>query len=190
MPNYSFISWSSTDVPGLAKWDIICTPKYQGGLGIENLEVKNICLLSKWLYKLSLETDAMWAQILCNKYLQSKTLSQVTVRPADSPFWKGLVRVKASFFNRTKFVVGNGTSTRFWEDTCLGETPLAILYSSLYSIVQRIDAYVATVLQSNPLNIQFMRMLVGQRWELWLHLMRIDGCPTLPTARSITPEIS
>ena len=75
----------------LAKWDIICRPKDQGGVGIENLEVKNRCLLSKWLYKLSVETDATWARILRNKYLQSKTLSQVTVRPTDSPFWKGLM---------------------------------------------------------------------------------------------------
>ena len=93
----------------LAKWDIICRPKDQGGLGIENLEVKNRCLLSKWLWKLSSETEAMWAQILRSKYLQTKSLSQVTVRPTDSPFWKGLIKVKQSLFNRTKFVIGNGT---------------------------------------------------------------------------------
>ena len=137
----------------LAKWDIICRPKDQGGLGIENLEVKNRCLLSKWLFKLSVETEATWAQILRNKYPHSRTLAQVTVRPTDSPFWKGLLRVKSVFFNRTKFIVGNGTTTRFWEDTWLGETPIAIQYPSLYSIVQRTDAYVATVLQSIPLNI-------------------------------------
>ena len=151
---------------------MICRPKDQEGLRIENLEVKNRCLLSKWLYKLSVETEATWAQILRNKYLHSKTLSQVTVRPTDSPFWKGLMRVKSVFFNRTKFVVGNGTSTRFWEDTWLGETPLALQYPSLYNIVQRRDAYVATVLQSNPLNIQFRRTLVGNCWEAWLHLVR------------------
>uniref|UniRef100_A0A452Z2C2 Reverse transcriptase zinc-binding domain-containing protein n=1 Tax=Aegilops tauschii subsp. strangulata TaxID=200361 RepID=A0A452Z2C2_AEGTS len=33
-------------------------------------------------------------------------------------------------------------------------------------------AYVATVLQSIPLNIQFRRTLVGNRWEAWLHLVR------------------
>jgi hypothetical protein len=134
--------------------------------------VKNRCLLSKWLYKLSVETDAIRAQILRNKYLQSKTLSQMTVRPTDSPFWKGLMRVKSVFFNRTKFVVGNGTTTRFWKDTWLGETPLALEYPFLYNIVQRRDAYVATVLQSNPLNIQFRRTLAGNRWEVWLHLVR------------------
>ena len=48
--------WQSDDPKRkyrLAKWDIICRPKDQRGLGIKNLEVKNICLLSKWLSKLS-----------------------------------------------------------------------------------------------------------------------------------------
>jgi hypothetical protein len=36
----------------LTKWDIICQPKDQGGLGIINIEIQNKCLLSKWLFKL------------------------------------------------------------------------------------------------------------------------------------------
>jgi hypothetical protein len=111
------------------------SPKDQGGLGIENLEVKNRCLLSKWLFKLSIETEATWPQLLRNKYVHSKTLSQVIVRPTDSPFWKGLMRVKSLFFNRTWFIVGNGTTTRFWENTWLGDTSLALQYPSLYNIV-------------------------------------------------------
>uniref|UniRef100_A0A453N585 Reverse transcriptase zinc-binding domain-containing protein n=1 Tax=Aegilops tauschii subsp. strangulata TaxID=200361 RepID=A0A453N585_AEGTS len=78
----------------------------------------------------------MWAPILRNKYLQSKTLAQVTMRPTDSPFWKGLMRTKDLFLRRVKFLVGNGMSTRFWEDAWLGETPLTIQYPTLYNIVQ------------------------------------------------------
>ena len=81
------------------------------------------------------------------------------------------MRVKSAFFNRTKFIIGNGTTTRYWEDTWLGDTPLALQYPSLYSIVQRRDAYVATILQSIPLNIHFRSTLVGIGWEAWLHLV-------------------
>jgi hypothetical protein len=59
----------------LAKWDIICPPKDQRGLGIRDLEVKNVALLSKRLYKL-LTTYGMWQQMLRNKYLGSQPLSQ------------------------------------------------------------------------------------------------------------------
>ena len=75
------------------------------------------------------------------------------------------MRVKAAFFNRTKFIVGDGNTTRFWENTWLGETPLALQYPSLYHIVQRHDALVATIMQSVPLNLLFRRVLFGDRWE-------------------------
>ena len=50
----------------LAKRDILCQPKEQGGLGRQNLELKNIALLSKWLYRL-LTTDDTLQQVLRNK---------------------------------------------------------------------------------------------------------------------------
>ena len=49
---------------------------------------------------------------------------------------------------------------------------MALQYPTLYRIVQRRDALVATIMQSIPLNIQFRRVLVGDRWEAWLHLVR------------------
>ena len=36
----------------LTKWNIICRPKDQGGLGVEVLELKNKSLLCKWLFKI------------------------------------------------------------------------------------------------------------------------------------------
>uniref|UniRef100_A0A8I6WC46 Reverse transcriptase zinc-binding domain-containing protein n=1 Tax=Hordeum vulgare subsp. vulgare TaxID=112509 RepID=A0A8I6WC46_HORVV len=114
----------------------------------------------------------MWIQILRNKYLTSKTLAQATIRHNDSPFWKGLMRIKINFFKRAKFILGDGTSTRFWEDTWLGDSPLALQYPMLYNITQRKQDYVSTVLQSIPINMHFRRALVGARWEAWTHLVR------------------
>jgi hypothetical protein len=151
----------------LTKWNIVCRPKDQGGLGIEVLELKNKCLLSKWLFKL-LNEEGVWQELLHNKYLRNKTLSAVQSKPTDSPFWKGLMRVKEEFFNRGFFKVGNGMSTRFWEDTWLGKTPLATQYPSLYNIVRHKNVTVAHVLAQTPLNISFRRMLLGNRWTLWL----------------------
>jgi hypothetical protein len=52
-------------------------------LGIEILELENKYLLSKWLFKLITEKGT-WQQLLHNKYLKNKTLSQVKVKPTDS----------------------------------------------------------------------------------------------------------
>ena len=118
----------------LTKWDIICRPKDQGGLGVENLELKNKCLLSKWLFKLMNE-QGVWQELIYNKYIKDKTLSQVSAKPTDSPFWKGLMKVKDDFFQRGSMEVGNGLNTRFWEDSWLKDEPLSVQYPSLYGIV-------------------------------------------------------
>jgi hypothetical protein len=60
----------------LAKWSILNKPSCVGGLGILDLDVQNICLLSKWLYKL-LNENGVWQSMIKKKYLQNKPLSQV-----------------------------------------------------------------------------------------------------------------
>lgn len=77
----------------LTKWNIICRPIEQGGLVIEVLELKNKCLLSKWIFKL-LNEEGVWQELQHNKYLNNKTLSKVEAKPTDSPFWKGLMRLR------------------------------------------------------------------------------------------------
>jgi hypothetical protein len=66
-------------------------------------------------------------------------------KPNDSPFWKGLMKVKDDFFTRGFLKVGNGECTRFWEDTWLGDKPLAQQYPSLFSIAQCKQVTVANV---------------------------------------------
>jgi hypothetical protein len=107
----------------LAKWSILCKPKDQGGLGIWDLDIQNTALLSKWLYKL-LTTDGIWQQLIHNKYLGSKPLSQAFWKLGDSHFWAGLMKVKSDFLRFGTFLIKNGAQIRFWENQWLGTSPL------------------------------------------------------------------
>jgi hypothetical protein len=44
---------------------------------------------------------------LHNKYLLGNTLSHVQVKPTNTLFWKGIMRVKEDFFQHGSFVVGD-----------------------------------------------------------------------------------
>jgi hypothetical protein len=123
------------------------------------------------LYKL-LNEEGVWQEILHNKYLKNKTLSQVTAKPTDSPFWKGLMGVKEDFFSWGSFSVGNGQQVRFWEDTWLGDAPLASQYPSLYNIVRRKNVLVSDVLINTPLNLEFRRALIENKWAVWITLVQ------------------
>jgi hypothetical protein len=101
-----------------------------------------------------------------------KPFSQVTAKPTDSPFWKELMNVKDEFLQRGSFVVGNGLSTRFWEDTWLREKPFAEEYPSLYNISYHKNITVAHVCGAGQLNIGFRRTLNGNKWDRWIHLLQ------------------
>jgi hypothetical protein len=80
--------------------------------------------------------------------------------------------VKDDFFARGHFNLGDGSTIRFWEDVWLGDNTLEQQYPSLYHIVQHRNVLVADVLAQTPLNIQFRRVLNGNKWTAWLHVCR------------------
>jgi exonuclease III len=154
----------------LARWDILCRPKDQGGLGILDLQLQNKCLLAKWLINL-LNTDGTWQTLLRNKYLRSRTLTQVSAKPNDSHFWRGLMHIKDDVLAKGSFIIKDGTYTRFWDDTWMGDKPLKDRYPSLYNIARDRHATVSKVMSSSPLNISFRRSLVDNNLREWLNLV-------------------
>ena len=105
----------------------MCQPKEQGGLAIQNLDLQNKCLLSKWLFKLCNE-KGIWQELIRSKYLKNKTLSQIEKKNGFSQFWNGSLGVKDIFLSLGKFKLDNGTQIRFWEDKWLGSQALKIHY--------------------------------------------------------------
>jgi hypothetical protein len=135
-----------------------------------DLQLQNKCLLAKWLVNL-LNTEGTWQSLLSNKYLRTKTLTQVSAKPNDSHFWRGLMHIKDEVLSKGCFNINDGTNTRFWEDTWLGDKPLKDAYSSLYHIARDKNETISKVMSSIPLNISFMRSLVDNNLRQWLHLV-------------------
>ena len=154
----------------LAKWDILCRPKDQGGLGILDLQLQNKCLLAKWLVDL-LNTDGMWQTLLTNKYLRSKSLTQVKAKPYDSHFWRGLMHIKDEVLAKGSFDIKDGSKTRFWDDTWVGDLSFKVKYTSLYNIVRDPHATVTRVMATSPLNVSFRRALVDNKLVEWHNLV-------------------
>jgi hypothetical protein len=107
----------------LAKWNVVCRPKDQGGLSIHDLEVKNTAVLGKWLFKLLTE-EGTWQTIIKHKYVGSKAVSHVLWKPGDSHFWARLMATKTHFFSHGTFSIREGSEIRFSEDKWLGTTTL------------------------------------------------------------------
>ncbi|GAU49942.1 hypothetical protein TSUD_408370 [Trifolium subterraneum] len=91
--NYKKLCW--------VKWDQICLPKESGGLGVKNLELFNLALLSKWKWRLLSEGDAIWADLLRFRYghLPTQMLGREThlIGAKHSIWWKDVVSLGRGF---------------------------------------------------------------------------------------------
>ena len=154
---------------------MVCRPKDQGGLGVQDLQVKNDALLSKWLFKLLTE-DGVWQTLLRNKYLGQKALSQAYWKPGDSHFWSGLMAVKKHVFHFGSLLIKDGSEICFWEDMWLGNATLQEQDAGLYRNVCGKNDTLVHVLSSSPLNVSLRRDFIGLRLASWQHqLSRLDS---------------
>jgi hypothetical protein len=155
----------------LTKWSVICCPKDQGGLGVQDLEIKNRALLGKWLARLLTE-DGVWQNLLWRKYVGEKAISQVSWKPGDSHFWAGVMATKKYFFPHGSFSINDGSQIRFWEDKWLGNATLREQYPALYNIVRHKGDTLAKVMNSSPPVVSFRRDLIGPRLASWNELLQ------------------
>jgi hypothetical protein len=81
------------------------------------------------------------------------------------------MHIKDKALSNGSFIIKDGTSTRFWEDTWLGDKPLKDNYASLYHIARDKKVTISKVMSSIPLNISFRRSLMDNNLRQWLHLV-------------------
>ena len=83
----------------------------------------------------------------------------------------GFDESKGDILKHGSFFIKNGEQLRFWEDKWLGNQTFMEQYPTLYNIVRKKSATVATVFERVPLNVSFRRALVGQNLILWHNLV-------------------
>ena len=50
------------------KWEVVCLPKSEGGLGIKDLAKFNAALRGRWIWDLAANHNQFWARVLISKY--------------------------------------------------------------------------------------------------------------------------
>ncbi|MCH79913.1 ribonuclease H protein, partial [Trifolium medium] len=105
------------------KWETICLPKREGGLGVRDLRIVNTSLLAKWRWRLLQNEDAMWSW--------SCDVRSVGGEVAQNLNW---------FSSSVSRTVSNGRNTRFWLDKWTPDGPLMLKFPHLFSLSRSPEA--------------------------------------------------
>jgi hypothetical protein len=118
----------------------------------------NVCLLTKWIWRLYAGEQDLWADILMAKYLVDKDLLSDKHRPG-SQFWNDIQKIKHVFCMGDRHVVHNGRATRFWVDWWHERGPLKDRFPGLFAIATEPLATIAVLFWDNECRITFRREL-------------------------------
>ena len=110
--------------------------KDYGGLGIPNMRDLNICLLASQIKRYNVDNHKLWKQFIDHKYDTEKPNLFYTPTRGASQFFKGVMWAASAAKLGFRWKVGNGRKVKFWKDTWLGHSSLAVQFWDVYVIVQ------------------------------------------------------
>jgi len=127
------------------KWEDICLPKEEGGLGIRNVAWVNWSLMAKWRWKLLHKSDDLWLRIVRARYgdLVLKEFHEKGGQGSfqSSTWWKSVCSMGDStsangawFMDAVRKRLGKGESISFWKDIWVGTSTFQDLFPRLFLI--------------------------------------------------------
>jgi hypothetical protein len=108
------------------KWNDICKPKREGGLGIRDLRLINLSLLAKWRWKLLSNDRDVWKDVIFTKYGLSNQ-GNLQASCIASTWWRDICELDKNsnwFAEAVEKRVGIGNLTSFWNDVWVENQPL------------------------------------------------------------------
>ncbi|XP_058754053.1 uncharacterized protein LOC131627225 [Vicia villosa] len=126
-------------------WEKICRPRKKGWLGVKNIEIFNLALMSKWGWRFLSDREVVWYKFLEFRYGVGMEALCGVIPDRDllksSLWWRDVRNVCGFevndipwFSNCISRRLGDGEGTRFWEHAWLGPTPFKVLFPHLFSL--------------------------------------------------------
>ncbi|XP_071708018.1 uncharacterized mitochondrial protein AtMg00310-like [Rutidosis leptorrhynchoides] len=98
------------------KWDDVCLPKTEGGLGIRRLKLWNLALLSSQFWRLLSHKQSLWVKWVHTYRLANPNFWDV-VMPNDASWsWRKMLNIRDIIHIHVVHKIGNGTTTNAWFD--------------------------------------------------------------------------
>lgn len=141
------LSWNrDNNLKHFLKWNILKRPLILKAWAL-SISGSLIKLFSNWIWRLGLEKEARWRNLIQAKYgSQPFDLKAVDTNSASSKSpWKYIMKQKDLIIHNIQCKPGKGASTTFWSGTCCN---LQLVYSNLFVLVNSKEVSIVCVWNS------------------------------------------
>jgi hypothetical protein len=144
--------WGSEEIrkTSCISWNIVCSRKEYGGLGVRRLREFNIALLGKWCWRMLVDRGGLWYRVLVARFGEERGCLCVTGRSGSS-WWREIGRIRDGvgvlsggwFVECVSKKVGDSLDTFFWTDPWLDGLSLWERFRRLFDLSENKSSTVA-----------------------------------------------
>ncbi|KAL9308684.1 putative RNA-directed DNA polymerase [Arabidopsis thaliana] len=140
-------------------WDIVCSEKCCGGLGLRRLTTWNTVLGLKLIWLLFSAGGSLWVSWMRYNVLGQRNFWTLNSTTSDSWIWRRLCKLREVARPFVVCDVGSGVTAKFWHDNWTGHGPLIDLVGPLgpQTVGLPIDAVVTDALRNRSWWIESSR---------------------------------
>ena len=116
------------------KWEKLCSPKEDGGLGFKEIEKFNEALLAKQVWRMMNNPDSMCFKVFKARVFPNCSILEANESKASSYAWKSILSAREVVKNGMVWRIGDGNSMGIREDKWLPDQCYRKVTSPLPSI--------------------------------------------------------
>ena len=106
-----------------AKWEKVCLPKEEGGIGFRLIHEFNLALLAKQLWRLVQYPDSLVARVLRGRYYRLSSPLSATSTSSPSYVWTSIISARKLLLLGIRQKIHSGYEVKVWEDPWIPTTP-------------------------------------------------------------------
>ena len=99
------------------KWESVCLPKEEGGLGLRRVKDLNDSNVMKHIWNLFYKKDSLWVAWVWRFYMRQGSLWNAKVPTNCSWSWRKILQLRERIRPLIKHKVGDGAATFLWHDS-------------------------------------------------------------------------
>ena len=101
------------------RWDTLCLPKKEGGMGFKDLANFNDALLAKQAWRLLHNKDSLFYRVFKTKFFPNCSIWEAQDSSFGSHAWCSILKGRDVLLKGARWRVGSGENISFWNDAWL-----------------------------------------------------------------------